>query len=148
MYRSEDDIRLLGELAGVLDQTVAARGLSAGTYLVLRELNRTAASGPRPVGELADGLGADGAEVAGLLQRLVQDELAVVRPNGAEVTDVGRARVDTLEAEANDAIRAYVMERPHTATVYGLVASMRAGRFTVEDLIAFIAEGPGTPEED
>jgi len=38
------------------------------------------------------------------------------------------------------------MERPHTATVYGLVASMQAGRFTVEDLIAFISEGPTDPE--
>ena len=37
--------------------------------------------------------------------------------------------------------RAYVVDRPHTATVYGLVASMQAGRFTVEDLIEFLAEG-------
>ncbi len=29
MYRDEDDLRLLAELAGVLDQTVTAAGLSA-----------------------------------------------------------------------------------------------------------------------
>ena len=47
-----------------------------------------------------------------------------------------------LEDRANEAMRAYVMERPHTATVYGLVASMQSGRFTVEDLLEFLAEGP------
>ena len=39
------------------------------------------------------------------------------------------------------------MERPHTATVYGLVAAMQSGRFTVEDLLRFIAEGPSAGEE-
>jgi hypothetical protein len=39
-------------------------------------------------------------------------------------------------------MRAYVLERPHTATVYGLMAAMQSGRFTVEDLLAFLAEGP------
>jgi len=33
-----------------------------------------------------------------------------------------------------------VLERPHSATVYGLMASMQAGRFTVEDLIEFLME--------
>jgi len=33
-----------------------------------------------------------------------------------------------------------VLERPHSATIYGLVASMQAGRFTVEDLIEFLME--------
>jgi DNA-binding MarR family transcriptional regulator len=148
VYRSDEDIQLLGELAGVLDQTVAARGLSAGTYLVLRELSRAEGGAPRPISSLAESLGADGDEVAALVQRLVQDELARVRPNGAAITEVGRQRVAVLEDEANDAIRAYVVDRPHTATVYGLVASMRAGRFTVEDLIAFISEGPGPSEEE
>ena len=68
-----------------------------------------------------------------------------MRPNGVSATALGRARVALLEQEANTAIRAYVIERPHTATVYGLVASMQAGRFTIEDLIAFIAEGPTDP---
>jgi len=31
--------------------------------------------------------------------------------------------------------------------VYGLVASMQSGRFTVEDLLAFLAEGPTTDDE-
>lgn len=145
MYRSEEDIRLLGELAGVLDQTVAARGMSAGTYLVLRELVRAPEGEPVPVSVIASDLGGDGDEVAVLVQRLTQDALAEARPNGIRATDLGRARAADLEAEANEAIRAYVMERPHTATVYGLVASMQAGRFTVEDLIAFVS---GDEEDD
>jgi len=141
MYRSDDDIALLTELAGILDQTVAAGGLSAGSYLLLRELVRSA-DDPMPIGELAEHLGADGDEIAELGGRLVHDDLAVVRPNGISATDAGRARVARLEDDANAAILAYVMDRPHTATVYGLVASMQSGRFTVEDLLAFIAEGP------
>jgi hypothetical protein len=142
MYRSDDDIALLTELAGILDQTVAAAGMSAGTYLLLRELVRGDDGAAVAITDLAVRLGADGDEVAELTGRLVQDELVVVRPNGVAATDLGRARVTALEDDANTAIRAYVMERPHTATIYGLVASMQAGRFTVEDLLAFIAEGP------
>jgi len=142
MYRSDDDIALLTELAGVLDQTVAAVGLSAGTYLLLRDLVRVDADQPVPIGDLATRLGADGNEIAELAARLVQDELAIARPNGLAATDLGRARAESLERDANDAVRAYVMGRPHTATIYGLVASMQSGRFTIEDLIAFIAEGP------
>ena len=33
-----------------------------------------------------------------------------------------------------------MLDRPHSATIYGLVASMQAGRFTVEDLIEFLLE--------
>jgi hypothetical protein len=65
-----------------------------------------------------------------------------VAGGGIAVTDAGRERATAVEADANEAIRAYVLDRPHTATVYGLVASMQAGRFTVEDLIEFISEGP------
>ena len=140
MYRDEDDLQLLAELAGVLDETVTAAGLSAGSYLVLREL--VAAPGPEPVTDLARRLSADPEEVAGLCGRLVQGELAAARPAGVEATARGRERAAALEAEANEAMRAYVLERPHTATVYGLVAAMQSGRFTVEDLLAFIAEGP------
>jgi hypothetical protein len=145
MYRSDDDIALLTELAGVLDQTVAAGGLSAGSYLLLRELVRADDGRPVAITALAEHFHADGDEIADLVARLVQDELAALHPNGVSATELGRARVAALEQEANTAIRAYVMERPHTATVYGLVASMQAGRFTVEDLIAFISEGPTDP---
>jgi hypothetical protein len=41
-----------------------------------------------------------------------------------------------------------VVDRPHTATVYGLVAAMQGGRFTVEDLLAFLAQGPTADDED
>jgi len=148
VYRSEEDLALLAELAGVLDQTVAARGLTSGTYLVLRELARSAVEAPVPVGDLAQRLGADGDEVAVLVQRLVQDDLAQLRPNGVQVSDTGRVTADAVEAEANEAMRAYVLERPHTATVYGLVAAMQSGRFTVEDLLEFIAEASRESEED
>ena len=68
----------------------------------------------------------------------------MARANGVEATDSGRERAQALEDQANEAMRAYVMERPHTATVYGLVASMQSGRFTVVDLLEFLAEGPDT----
>lgn len=147
MYRSDDDIALLTELAGILDQTVAAGGLSAGSYLLLRELIRAGEGQPVSITALASHFGADGEEIADLIARLVQDDLAAMHPNGVSITELGRVRVAVLEDEANTAIRAYVMERPHTATVYGLVASMQSGRFTVEDLIAFIEEGPTDPED-
>jgi hypothetical protein len=145
VYRDEDDLRLLAELAGVLDQTVSAGGLSAGSYLVLREL--VSEAGPQPVTAVAERLRASPEEVAELCGRLVGAELAVPRPNGVEATESGHRKAEALEEEANEAMRAYVMERPHTATVYGLVASMQAGRFTVRDLLEFLAEGPSTGEE-
>jgi DNA-binding MarR family transcriptional regulator len=140
MYRDDDDLQLLAELAGVLDQTVTAAGLSPGSYLVLREL--IARPGARAVTDLAGRLAADPDEVAALCRRLVDGGLADVRPDGVEASETGRRRGAHLEEEANAAMKAYVMERPHTATVYGLVASMQAGRFTVEDLLEFLAEGP------
>lgn len=144
MYRDEDDLRLLAELAGVLDQTVTAGGLSAGSYLVLREL--VAEAGPQPVTGLAERLQATPDEVAELCGRLVEADLAVARPNGVEATESGHRTAEALEEQANEAMLAYVLERPHTATVYGLVASMQAGRFTVRDLLEFLAEGPSTEE--
>ncbi len=107
---------------------------------MLREL--VAHPGPNPVTELAGRLSASPDEVAGLCGRLVDLHLARVQASGVEITETGVERAATLEDEANEAMRAYVIERPHTATVYGLVASMQSGRFTVEDLLAFLAEGP------
>jgi DNA-binding MarR family transcriptional regulator len=139
MLRDEDDLQLLAELGGVLDQTVAAAGLTSGSYLVLREL--VAHPGPNPVTEIAGHLEADPEEVAPLCSRLMDLHLARVTGSGVEATETGVARAASLEENANEAMRAYVMERPHTATVYGLVASMQSGRFTVEDLLEFLAEG-------
>lgn len=144
MLRDEDDLQLLAELGGVLDQTVATAGLTSGSYLVLREL--VTRPGPNPVTELAVRLDADPEEVAPLCSRLVDLHLARVQGSGVEVTQTGVERAASLEQKANEAMRAYVVERPHTATVYGLVASMQSGRFTVEDLLRFLAEGPS--EED
>lgn len=145
MLRDEDDLQLLAELAGVLDQTVSAAGLSPGSYLILREL--VASPGPTPVTALAERLGAGPDEVAPLCSRLVDLRMATVRGSGIEATENGLGRAARLEEDANAAMRAYVVDRPHTATVYGLVASMQAGRFTVEDLLAFLAEGPTASDE-
>ena len=139
MLRDEDDLQLLAELGGVLDQTVGAAGLTSGSYLVLRDL--VAHPGPNPVTELAARLEADPDEVAPLCSRLVDLHLARVQGSGVEATETGVDRAAALEENANEAMRDYVMERPHTATVYGLVASMQSGRFTVEDLLRFLAEG-------
>lgn len=144
MLRDEDDLQLLAELGGVLDQTVGAAGLTSGSYLVLREL--VARPGPNPVTEIAARLEADPEEVAPLCSRLMDLHLARVTGSGVEATDTGVARAASLEENANEAMRAYVMERPHTATVYGLVASMQSGRFTVEDLLEFLSEGPTEDE--
>lgn len=140
MYRSDDDLALLAELAGVLDQTVTGHGLSSGTYLVLRQLVR--ADGPTAITAMAEHLSADSEEVADLAGRLAAAGLAEVAGGGLRVTDAGRDLVTAVETNANQAMRDYVVERPHTATVYGLVASMQSGRFTVEDLLEFLAEGP------
>jgi DNA-binding MarR family transcriptional regulator len=145
MYRDEDDLRLLAELAGVLDQTVTGAGLSSGTYLVLREL----AEAPAEVAitEVAERLGAGPEEVTALCVRLKASGLAAARPAGIAATEEGRAAAARIESEANEAMRAYVLERPHTATVYGLVAAMQTGRFTVRDLLEFLAEGPSDEDE-
>ena len=144
MHRDEADIELLSELAGVLDQTVIASGLTSGTYLVLREL--PADESPMAITGIAERLGADPEEVVELVGRLVDGGYAGIRTNGIAVTSAGAAMAERIEADANVAIREYVLDRPHTATVYGLVAAMQTGRFTVTDLIAFIQEGPGDGE--
>lgn len=141
MLRSEDDLELLAELAGVLDQTVNAAGLTSGSYLVLRELCRS--DGPQAGGEIAAALAADPNEVAELCGRLHKQEFVDVAPTGVTATASGREKAAEVEDGANAAMKAYVLDRPHTATIYGLVASMQSGRFTVEDLIAFLREGPG-----
>jgi hypothetical protein len=146
VYRDEDDLALLAELAGVLDQTVGQAGLSAGSYLILREL--VASPEPQPVTTLAQRLSADPEEVAELAGRLVRTGWAEVRPAGLAATDGGREGAAELEERANEAMRSYVLDRPHTATVYGLVAAMQTGRFTVSDLLEFIAEGPTEAEEE
>jgi DNA-binding MarR family transcriptional regulator len=145
VYRSEEDLALLAELAGVLDATVVEAGLSAGSYLVLREVV-AADRGGIAVGALAERLGAGPEEVAEMGRRLNAAGLVEVRGGGLAATAAGRERLARLEDDANTAMRAYVLERPHTATVYGLVAAMQTGRFTLEDLLGFIAEGP--TEED
>jgi len=145
VYRSDEDLALLAELAGVLDATVVEAGLSAGSYLVLREVV-AGDGGGIAVGALAERLGADPEEVAEIGRRLNAAGLVEVRSGGLAATAAGRERLARVEDDANTAMRAYVLERPHTATVYGLVAAMQTGRFTLEDLLAFIAEGP--TEED
>ena len=145
MYRDEADLELLAELAGVLDTTISEAGLSAATYLVLREL--TASEGPHEITALAERMSAQPDEVADAAGRLVSAGLAETRPNGLLASQEGETRAEEIERAANEAMRAYVLERPHTATVYGLVAAMQSGRFTVEDLIQFLAEGPDDADQ-
>jgi DNA-binding MarR family transcriptional regulator len=146
MYRDEDDLQLLTELAAVLDRTVEQAGLTPGSYLILRQL--AAEREPRSVTAIAGALGARPEEVADLTGRLVRTGWAEVSGGGIQVTEGGRDSVAEVEERANEAMLEYVLERPHTATVYGLVAAMQAGRFTVEDLLAFLAEGPTDADEE
>lgn len=146
MYRDEDDLQLLAELAGLLDQRVARSGLTSGSYLVLRDL--LANPGPQAVTALAARLGADPGEVAPLCSRLIDLHLAEMRPNGVEATERGHEQAARIEEDATAQMRDHVIDRPHTATVYGLVASMRSGRFTIEDLLQMIAEGPGGGDDE
>src|SRR6266540_3447906 len=106
MYRDEEDLALLAELAGVLDQTVAEAGLTSGSYLVLREL--AASPGPQPVIALAERLAASPDEVAELGRRLVRGGWADVSGAGLQITDGGRESAGQLEERANDAMRSYV----------------------------------------
>jgi hypothetical protein len=143
MYRDEDDLQLLAEAAGVLDQVVMDAGLSSGSYLLLRAL----ASEPdgESITALAERFGAEPDEIVAAAKALSTAGLVDVEGTGVVATNVGRQAVEEIDARGNEAIREYVLERPHSATVYGLVASMQAGRFTVEDLVDFLL---GNDEDD
>ena len=142
MRRDEDDLQLLAEVAGVLDQVVMDAGLSSGSYLLLRALagDEDGAS----ITDLAGRFGAEPDEVVTAAKALSAAGLADVEGTGVVATAVGRQAIEEIDARGNEAIRDYVLDRPHSATVYGLVASMQAGRFTVEDLIEFLLE----PDDD
>jgi len=146
MYRDEEDLQLLAEVAGVLDQVVMDAGLSSGSYLLLRSL--AADPDGRAITDLAQEFGADPDEVAAAAKSLSTAGLVDVEGAGVVATAVGRQAVEEIDARGNEAIREYVLERPHSATIYGLVASMQAGRFTVEDLIAFLLEGDDEDEDE
>jgi hypothetical protein len=139
MYRDEDDLQLLAEVAGVLDQVVMDAGLSSGAFLLLRAL--AAEPDGQSVTALAERFTADPDEIALAAKSLAVAGLVDVEGTGVIATAVGRQAIGEIDARGNEAIRTYVLDRPHSATIYGLVASMRAGRFTVEDLIEFLMEG-------
>lgn len=141
MYRDEDDLQLLAEVAGVLDQVVMDAGLSSGSFLLLRAL----AANPdgQSMTALAERFGADPDEIATAAKALAVAGLADIEGGGVVATAVGRQAIEEIDARGNEAIRDYVLNRPHSATVYGLVASMQAGRFTVEDLIEFLMASDG-----
>ena len=145
MYRDEEDLQLLAEVAGVLDQVVMDAGLSSVSYLLLRSL--AADPDGRAITALAEEFGADPDEIAAAAKSLSTAGLVDVEGAGVVATAVGRQAVEEIDARGNEAIREYVLERPHSATIYGLVASMQAGRFTVEDLIAFLLEGDDEDDE-
>ena len=136
MYRDEDDLQLLAEVAGVLDQVVMEAGLSSGSYLLLRSL--AAEPDGKPITALAREFQADPEEIAGAAKSLSTAGLVDVEGAGVVSTAVGRQALEEINTRGNEAIRDYVLDRPHSATVYGLVASMQSGRFTVEDLVEFL----------
>lgn len=143
MYRDEDDLQLLAEVAGVLDQVVMDAGLSSGSYLLLRAL--AAEPDGESITTLAERFGAEPDEIVAAAKSLSTAGLVDVEGAGVVATGVGRQAVQEIDARGNEAIREYVLDRPHSATVYGLVASMQAGRFTVEDLVDFLL---GDDEDD
>jgi hypothetical protein len=136
MYRDEDDLQLLAEVAGVLDQVVMDAGLSSGAYLLLRSL--AADPDGASLTDLAQRFRAEPDEIASAAKSLSTAGLVDVEGMGVVATAVGRQAIDEIDSRGNAAIREYVLDRPHSATIYGLVASMQAGRFTVEDLIEFL----------
>lgn len=143
MYRDEDDLQLLAEVAGVLDQVVMDAGLSSGSYLLLRAL--AAEPDGDSITALAERFGAEPDEIVAAAKSLSTAGLVDVEGTGVVPTGVGRQAVAEIDARGNEAIREYVLDRPHSATVYGLMASMQAGRFTVEDLVDFLL---GDDEDD
>ena len=142
MRWSEDDKQLLAEALGVLDQVVMKAGLSPGSYLLLRAL--AADEDGASITDLAGRLGAEPDEVVAAAKALSVARLADVQGAGVVATAVGRQTIEKIDADGNEAIRAYVLDRPHSATVYALAASMQAGRYTVEDLIEALLE----PDDD
>jgi len=142
MRRDEEDLQLLAEVAGVLDQVVMDAGLSSGSYLLLRAL--AADQDGASITDLAGRFGAEPDEVVTAAKALSAAGLADVEGTGVVATAVGRRAIEEIDSRGNESIRAYVLDRPHSATVYGLVASMQAGRFTVEDLIEFLL----APDDD
>ncbi|MGB1526496.1 MAG: EF-hand domain-containing protein [Miltoncostaeaceae bacterium] len=157
MRRDEDDLQLLAEVAGVLDQVVMDAGLSSGSYLLLRAL--AADEDGASITDLAGRFGAEPDEVVtaakAVFKTLDTDNSGTIsaqelRASVAESSELPtsleeiKEAIEEIDARGNEAIRAYVLDRPHSATVYGLVASMQAGRFTVEDLIEFLLE----PDDD
>jgi len=136
MYRDEDDLQLLAEVAGVLDQVVMEAGLSSGSYLLLQSLAKEPDG--KSLTALAAEFQAEPDDIASAAKSLSTAGLVDVEGVGVVSTAVGRQALEEINARGNAAIREYVLDRPHSATVYGLVASMQSGRFTVEDLVEFL----------
>jgi hypothetical protein len=136
MYRDEDDLQLLAEVAGVLDQVVMEAGLSSGSYLLLQSLAKEPDG--KSLTALAAEFQAEPDDIASAAKSLSTAGLVDVEGVGVVSTAVGRQALEEINARGNEAIREYVLDRPHSATVYGLVASMQSGRFTVEDLVEFL----------
>ncbi len=145
MLRDEDDLQLLAEVAGVLDQVVLGTGLSPGSYLLLREL--VANPDGRTITQLAESFEAKPDDVVSAAHALSTAGLSAVEGTGVVATGVGRQLAEKIETDGNAAIRDYVLGGEHTATVYGLVASMQSGRFTVTDLMEFLMESADEDNE-
>ena len=91
MYRDEDDLQLLAEVAGVLDQVVMDAGLSSGSYLLLRSL----AAEPDGISltGLAQRFRAEPDEIASAAKSLSTAGLVDVEGVGVIATAVGRQAI-------------------------------------------------------
>ncbi len=107
MLRDEDDLQLLAEVAGVLDQVVLGTGLSPGSYLLLREL--VANPDGRTITQLAESFEAAPDDVVSAAHALSTAGLSAVEGTGVVATGVGRQLAEKIETDGNAAIRDYVL---------------------------------------
>ena len=103
MYRDEDDLQLLTELAGVLDQVVIEAGLSSGSCLLLREL--AAEPDGRSLAQLAEIFGTDTDEIASAAGSFTTAGITAVEGSNMVATGVGRQVAVQIESDGNVAFR-------------------------------------------
>lgn len=139
MQRLPSDDAFLAAAAALLDQSIAAHGLTSGGYLVLRET----ADGGASVDEVAERLGADTGEVAAFVDLLDgRDLVGDAGDDRRAATPAGRALLDGVDQRIRDGAEALAAANPsETTTVGALAIAMRAGRFGVDELLELLGEG-------
>ncbi len=109
MYRDEDDLQLLAELAGVLDTRVSRAGLSSVSYLILRDLLRN--EGPRASPHRRGWAPIPTSRAP--VQPLIDLHMAEMR-RSARGDGRGREQADAIENDRECRDARYVLDRPHT----------------------------------